>query len=1065
MCINHFDFLLKRCIFAPYLKKPNMGKGTRTALVLLTTLVVLICIYCLSFTFKVNAIESNAEALAEKSIPMQNLEARFPQDTLAQFLYKDSIDQSRINFKNRYLDSISTEKVFLWNTFKQCKEQQLNLGLDLQGGMSVVLQVSLKELILSLSDNNNDPKFKQALDNAELKMASSSDDYVTLFIKAFKELKPNDKLATIFATRNSQDDKITFESTDGDVEKYIRKQSADAINTTYNIINSRINQFGTKEPTIRLDANKGRIIVEIAGVDNPARVRKLLQATANLEFWETYKATEIAKSINDANTALKTYLDNQKDLGKDSAALSKASDILNGITDSSAVKANPLTGKKEGKTDSTAIKAKQFEDFKNENPLFSVLQPAVDNDNKFQESPIIGYVSSLDTAKLTEYLNIEDVKNVFPKDLSFTYSAKSFGDKQKFYSVYALKRNTSNGKAPLDGTVITQANKDVDQFGQIVVSMRMSTIGGKVWRDLTRKAAANKDGNGKGACIAIVLDNQVYSAPAVDNEIDGGSSQISGGFDDVEALDLANVLKTGKLPASARIIEEVLVGPSLGADATRAGLISLGVSLLLIVLFMLFFYSSAGAIANIVLLLNLFLIIGIMAAFGSTLTLPGLAGLVLTMGIAVDANVIIYERVKEELRLGKGLLIAAQEGFKHSLSAILDGNITTLLTGIILAWIGVGPVKGFAITLIIGIFTTLFTALLLSKIIIERRLEKGKSLEFQTSWTKNFLQGYNFDFIGKRKITYAISTVIIILGIASFATRGFEMGIDFKGGREYKVRFEKPVNTADVSKELTKTLGDGSIVKRYGAENQVKITTSYLIDKPGKEIDGKVETAVYEGLKKFLPNTSFETFKRVNEMSASKVDPTISVDFRNSSIMATILSLIVIFIYILIRFRKYGYSIGAIAATAHDAFVVLALFSILHGIVPFAMEVDATFIAALLTVIGYSLNDTVIIFDRLREYLKLRPNADMKDTMNAAINSTLSRTFNTAFTVFIVVFILFLFGGSALKAFSFAMLIGVVVGCYSSIFIASPIMFDLDKDHDSYKVGGTMTTRPPSHKK
>ncbi len=1046
-----------------------MGKGTRTALVLLTTLVVLICIYCLSFTFKVNSIESKAEALAEKSVPMENLDARYPQDTLAQFLYKDSIDQGRINFKNRYLDSISTEKVFLGNTYKQCKEQQLNLGLDLQGGMSVVLQVSLKELLQSLSDNNRDPKFREALDVAEQQMSSSSDDYVTLFIKQFKKLKPNDKLASIFATRNSQEDKISFESSDADIEKYIRKQSADAITTTYNIINSRINQFGTKEPTIRLDPGKARITVEIAGVDNPARVRKLLQATANLEFWETYKATEIAKSINDANTGLRTYLENKKDAGKDSSTLAKVSNILNAststTTDSAAKAINPLTGKMEGNSsDSTAIKAKQFEEFQNENPLFSVLQPAVDEENKFQASPIIGYVSALDTAKLTEYLSLDEVKSAFPKELVFAYSAKSFGDKQKYFSVYALKKNTNNGKAPLDGSVITQATKDVDQMGQIVVSMRMNTLGGKTWRDLTRKAANNKDFNNKGACIAIVLDNQVYSAPTVDNEIDGGSSQISGGFDDQEAMDLANVLKTGKLPASARIIEEVLVGPSLGADATKAGLLSLGASLVLIILFMIFFYSSAGVIANLVLMLNLFLIIGIMAAFGSTLTLPGLAGLVLTMGIAVDANVIIYERVKEELRLGKGLLVSAQEGFKHSLSAILDGNITTLLTGVILFWIGIGPVKGFAITLIIGIFTTLFTALLLSKIIILRRLESGKSLEFQTPWTKNFLHGINIDFIGKRKITYVISTIFIIIGCISFVTKGFEMGIDFKGGREYKVRFEKPVNTAEVSKALTKTLGEGSIVKQYGAANQVKITTSYLIDKPGKEIDEQVEKAVYNGLINYIPNTSFETFKRVNEMSVSKVDPTISVDFRNSSILATLLSLVTIFIYILIRFRRYGYSIGAIASTAHDAFFVLALFSILHGIVPFAMEIDATFIAALLTVIGYSLNDTVIIFDRLREYIKLKPNAPMKDTMNEAINSTLSRTFNTAFTVFIVVFILFIFGGSALKAFSFAMLIGVVVGAYSSVFIATPLMYDLDKNHDGYKEAAG-TTKTISKKK
>lgn len=1020
-----------------------MGKGTRSALVILTTLVVLICIYCLSFTFKVNSIESKAVALAEKSIPMENLEKRYPGDQLAQFLYEDSIQQERIGFKNRYLDSISNEKVFLWNTYKMCKEQQLNLGLDLQGGMSVVLQVSIKELLQSLSDNNRDPKFNKALDIAEQRMATSSDDYLTLFFKAYKELDPNGKLATFFATRNSKDDKITYESSNSDIESYVRKQAADAINTTYNILHTRIDQFGTKEPTIRLDANRGRIIVEIAGVDNPARVRRLLQATANLEFWETYKATEIAKSINDANTALKNYVDTQKDLGKDSAAAEKAKNLLTGGTEDTSKAVNPLTGKKDTKADTS--QAKKFEQFKNENPLFAILQPAVDNNNQFQASPIIGYVSTLDTAKLSADLNNPDVRAVFPKDIDFMYSAKSFGDKQKYLTLYAIKKNTNNGKAPLDGSVITQARQDYDPNGQVTVSMQMNTIGGRAWRDLTRKNVGNN--------IAIVLDNQVYSAPNVNGEIDGGNSQINGGFDVQEATDLANVLKTGKLPASARIIEEVLVGPSLGKQAIHAGIISLIVSFILIVLFMIFFYSSAGIVADIVLLLNLFMIIGLMAGFGSTLTLPGLAGIVLTLGMAVDANVIIYERVKEELRLGKSLVIAAQEGFKHSLPAILDGNITTLLTGIILAWIGMGPIKGFAITLIIGILTTLYTTLLLSRVIIEKRLESGKIINFQTPWTKNFLHGHNFDFIGKRKITYSISIIIIIIGVISFVTRGFEMGIDFKGGREYKVRFERPVNTVEVSQALTKTIGEGTIVKQFGSANQVKITTSYLIDKPGKDIDNKVETAVYEGLQKFLPNTSFETFKRVNEMSSSKVDPTISVDFRNTSIIATLFSLVVIGIYLLLRFKHKGYSIGAIASTAHDAFVILALFSLLHGIVPFAMEVDSTFIAAILTVIGYSLNDTVIIFDRLREYLNLKPNADMKDTMNEAINSTLSRTFNTAFTVFIVVFILFLFGGSTLKSFSFAMLIGVVVGCYSSIFIASPIMYDLDNDHSKYTSG------------
>lgn len=1023
-----------------------MGKGSRTSLIILTTVIVLICIYCLSFTFKVNSIERDALSFAEKGIPMQDPAKLYPGNQLSQFLYEDSIHQKRVTLKNRFLDSIANEKVYLWNTYKACKEQQLNLGLDLQGGMSVVLQVSLKELLQSLSDNNRDPKFSKALDLAEQRAVTANEDYLSLFFKAYKELNPDGKLAQLFSTRNNKDD-LTIESSDADVQKFIRKQSDDAITRTYNIIQSRIDQFGTKQPTVTLEPNKGRITVEIAGVDNPARVRKLLQATANLEFWETYKATELAKSINDANTALKNYLDTQKDLGKDSSELASVKNVLTGLTDSTE-EVNPLSGAKTVKSDTS--QEKKIEEFRNENPLFAVLQPALDDQNRFQESPVIGYVSALDTAQLTEYLTNPEVRATFPKDVEFLLSAKSFGEKQKYYSIYAIRKNTNNGKAPLDGSVVTQARQDYDQNGQIVVSMQMNTLGGKDWRDLTRKNAESK------GHIAIVLDNQVYSAPTVNDEIAGGNSQISGGFDIAEATDLANVLKTGKLPASARIIEEELVGPSLGAQSIRSGLLSLGASFLLVVSFMVLFYSTAGIVANLVLLLNLFLIIGLMAAFGFTLTLPGIAGIVLTLGMAVDANVIIYERVKEELRGGKGLWVSVQEGFKHSLSAILDGNITTLLTAIILAVIGIGAVRGFAITLIIGIATTLFTAVLLTKMIVDFRMERNKELSYFTSFTKNFLQGIHFDFIGKRKITYAISTIVIIIGLISFATRGFELGIDFKGGREYKVRFEKGVNTNEVRDALNKTLGNGTVVKQFGSSNQVKITTSHLINQTGKEIDGKVEEAVFKGLNKFLPNTSIETFKRVNLMSSTKVDPTISQDFKRSSILATVLSLIVIFIYILIRFRKYGYSVGAIAATAHDAFIVLALFSILHGIVPFALEIDATFIAAILTVIGYSLNDTVIIFDRLREYLKMRPNANMKDTMNEAINSTLSRTFNTAFTVFIVVFILFLFGGSVLKGFAFAMLLGVLIGVYSSVFIASPIMYDLDKNHDKYKENHTV---------
>jgi SecD/SecF fusion protein len=1019
-----------------------MSKGTRIFIVAFTSLIVLLCIYYLSFTFKVNSIEKEAIKIAEQKVKMDNPKSRYPNNELMQFLYEDTVRQERVNYKNRYLDSIQNEKVYLGSTYKQAKEQQLNLGLDLQGGMSVVLQVSLKELLMSMSDDNRDPNFIKALEQAELQMQSSQDDYISLFENAYKKLNPNGKLAPIFATRQYTD-RIKFTSSDNDVLKVIREEAASAIQRTYSIITSRIDQFGTKQPTVTLDPNKARITVEIAGVDNPARVRKLLQATANLEFWETYKANQIGNSLNKANDALKVVLGNQKSTTKDTTK-----NLLDNILESSTTvkdTAKDILGNvgKTKKVDTS--QAAKIEEYKTENPLFSIMMPSVDNNNRYSESPMVGYVRALDTALLNQYLSYPEVLDAFPKDIAFMYSLKPLGDqddpknKVKFFGVYAIKKGSTDGDAPLDGSAVTDSRKDIDQSGQVVVNMQMNGEGARTWSDLTKRNVGN--------FVAIAVDNQIVSAPIVNTQIDGGNSVIQGGFTQEEAQDLSNMLKIGKLPASAKIIEEELVGPSLGEQSIRAGLIALGASILLIFIFMMVFYSSGGLIASLMMILNLFLIIGLMAGlpFGFTLTLPGIAGLVLTLGMAVDANVIIYERIKEEIRAGKTLIASMQDGFKHSLAAIIDGNITTLITGLILGIIGMGPITGFAVTLCIGILTTLFTAVLLTKLFVDFQADRGKTYNYVTSYTQNFLQGHNFDFIGKRKISYIISSTVIVLGIISMFTKGFDLGIDFEGGREYRVRFEKPVNSSEIRNELDKVLGNGTVVKQFGAANQVKVTTKYLIKKNNKETDEKVEKAVYNGLKKYLGNTTYENFKIANVLSSTKVDPSISVDFRNSSIKATIFSLIAIFIYILIRFRKYGYSVGAVAATLHDALIVVCLFSILHGILPFPLEVDQTFIAAILTIIGYSINDTVIIFDRLREYLSENPKANMKDTMNAAINSTLSRTFNTAFTVFIVVFILFLFGGSVLKAFSFAMLLGVVVGIYSSVFIASPIMYDLDK--------------------
>jgi SecD/SecF fusion protein len=680
-----------------------MSKGTRIFIVAFTSLIVLLCIYYLSFTFKVNSIEKEAIKIAEQKVKMDNPKSRYPNNELMQFLYEDTVRQERVNYKNRYLDSIQNEKVYLGSTYKQAKEQQLNLGLDLQGGMSVVLQVSLKELLMSMSDDNRDPNFIKALEQAELQMQSSQDDYISLFENAYKKLNPNGKLAPIFATRQYTD-RIKFTSSDNDVLKVIREEAASAIQRTYSIITSRIDQFGTKQPTVTLDPNKARITVEIAGVDNPARVRKLLQATANLEFWETYKANQIGNSLNKANDALKVVLGNQKSTTKDTTK----NLLVNILESSTTVKdtSKDILGNVGKTKKADTSQAAKIEEYKTENPLFSIMMPSVDNNNRYSESPMVGYVRALDTALLNQYLSYPEVLDAFPKDIAFMYSLKPLGDqddpknKVKFFGVYAIKKGSTDGDAPLDGSAVTDSRKDIDQSGQVVVNMQMNGEGARTWSDLTKRNVGN--------FVAIAVDNQIVSAPIVNTQIDGGNSVIQGGFTQEEAQDLSNMLKIGKLPASAKIIEEELVGPSLGEQSIRAGLIALGASILLIFIFMMVFYSSGGLIASLMMILNLFLIIGLMAGlpFGFTLTLPGIAGLVLTLGMAVDANVIIYERIKEEIRAGKTLIASMQDGFKHSLAAIIDGNITTLITGLILGFIGMGPITGFAVTLCIGILTT-----------------------------------------------------------------------------------------------------------------------------------------------------------------------------------------------------------------------------------------------------------------------------------------------------------------------------------------------------------------------
>jgi SecD/SecF fusion protein len=1012
------------------------GKGFIRVIALL---LVAICTYQLLFTWKANQIEKQAISLSEANVPSKDANALFPDNPVQQFLYKDSIQKARVEFKNRYLDSLAPEEVFLGSTFRKVKENQLNLGLDLRGGMSAVLQVNIKELLASLSDNNNSPVFIDALNTAESQLSQSTDDFITLFVRALKEKNPTAKLSDYFANRNNSTS-ITSTSTDEQVLKYIREESANAIQRTYNIISTRVDQFGLMQPNITLEPRKGRITVEIGGVDNPVRIRKMLQATASLEFWETYKANEIGSSFNDANEALKLYLQIERSgVKKDTSKILSdtavsASQTLDDIIGTTANKDSSSKAKSNTPLDSLAQRQKAMEDF----PLFSVLIPAIDQNNQFVASPIIGSALNIDTAKVNMYLNVPDVKSKFPKDIAFMWSAKPRGDKNNLFDLYAIKKRPNTDKPYMDGSAVVSSKPDGDQFGNVTISMKMSNEGASKWKKMT--------GSNVGRNIAIVVDDAVYSAPNVSEEIGGGSSSISGSFTQEEATDLSNILKIGKLPASATIVEEEMVGATLGSESITAGLLSMVAGFGLVVAFVIFFYSSGGVIATIALIMNMFLIIGIMATMGSTLTLPGIAGIVLTMGMAVDANVLIYERIKEELRLGHSLSKAIENGFKFSLPAIVDSNVTTMITGIILFFIGMGPIKGFATTLIIGIITTLFTALLISHLLIDRWMSRGKGIKVSNKITENFLIHNNIDFIGKRKITYMISAILLIVGVISFATKGFELGVDFVGGREYKVRFEQPISTQNIKSDLDKVFGGGTIVKTIGSANQFKITTSYLINKKSSESDHLADNALYNGVKNYLPaNTNFETFKQINLLSQQKVDPTISVDIIKSSTWAVLLSILGIFMYILIRFRSLGYSLGAIVSTAHDAILMLVLFSLLHGILPFSLEIDQTFIAAILTVIGYSLNDTVIIYDRLREYLSVKNDKPMAVNMNAAINSTLSRTFNTSFTTLITLTILFIFGGESLRSFSFAMMIGVAIGTYSSIFVAAPIMYDFER--------------------
>ena len=984
-------------------------------------LLLLASLWQLSFTLVTNRQENKAQKYAEAKAEAAMNSAAFGKIAEAdKAFYLDSIKKVE---SRRYIDSISSEKIYLGYTFKDVQSKSINLGLDLKGGMNVMLQVQLEDLVRALASGNTTPEFTNALALAKERSVDSRNDFITLFAEAWKETSNGMPLAQIFGTYEMRD-KISPESTDEQVIEVIRAESESAISNSFNVLRNRIDRFGVTQPNIQKLGNSGRILVELPGVKEPERVRKLLQGTASLEFWATYPNEEIEGYLAEANALLAEM---------QSAEAAPAVEAEETVEAEDALLAEELK-QAENETAAEAEMLKQ-------NPLFSLLQPS-----GARGYACIGYAHYADTAQINKIFAMPQIKQLFPPEFKpmWTVKASEMDANGNIFELVAIKATSRDGKAPLDGGVVTDARVQYGNTGASPqVSMSMNTEGANIWARMTKENI--------GRQIAIVLDGMVYSYPNVQNEITGGSSQITGNFTLEEAEDLANVLKSGKLPAPATIIQEQVVGPSLGAESINAGLISFVIAFILVLLYMLFFYRGAGLVADIALLCNVVLLFGTLVSFGAVLTLPGIAGLVLTLGMAVDANVIIYERIKEELRAGKGLSKAVADGYSNAYSAIIDGQITTLLTGIVLFVFGSGPVQGFATTLIIGIITSVLTSIFITRIIFDDRIVKGKNITFDSKLTRNFLQNTHVDFIGKKKIAYIVSGALIVISLVSIFTKGFTYGVDFTGGRTYVVRFDTNVTAEEVRAAALEEFDGAVEVKQFGGDSQMKITTQYLVENESTEADAEVENKLYNSLKGFFAtDLTFEEFTSTLDnpngiISSDKVGPTIANDITRDAFIAVILALIVIFGYIAVRFRGWTWGLGGVTGLAHTALIVIGFFSLFSGILPFSLDIDQTFIAAILTIIGYAINDTVVIFDRIREYKELHPKADFRQNVNEALNSTLSRTMNTSLTTLVTMLAIAIFGGEVIRGLAVALILGIVIGTYASIFIATPIMYDVTK--------------------
>ncbi|MBQ8853427.1 MAG: protein translocase subunit SecDF [Alistipes sp.] len=967
---------------------------------LVAILLALACVYQLTFSLKTRSVEKDAVEYA----------ATFPAE-------------EQVAMEQYYLDSIQNKVVYNIGlaqfTYKQCKEKEINLGLDLKGGMNVMLEIQVEDVVKSLAGHSkDDPAFVAAIEKAAQALKEGSGDYIGTFAEAYAEASNGGKLVDIFLSPDRKD--IQPGMSDDEVVKILRQETEDAISASFNIIRSRIDHFGVMQPNIQRLPNSNRILVELPGVKEPERVRKLLQGTASLEFWTTYNGAELLPSLLRADAAVKAL-------------------AAQGIATES-VEATDLTAEVAAAGEAAEASSRYSRE---QNPLLALLSP------DYAGGAVLGAAVAADVATINKYLALPEVRDCFPADIAFKWGIKGEPMFDNRLCLYAIKVERADGKAPLDGGVISDARATYAQTGaDAEVSMSMNSNGITEWAQLTA--------DNIGKCIAIVLDGYVYSAPVVRNKIEGGNSSITGNFTIQEAQDLANVLKSGKVPAPARIIQDTVVGPSLGQESINSGLMSFVIAFILVLLYMGLFYKTAGWMAAVALVTNVFLLIGFLVSFGAVLTLPGIAGIVLTMGMAVDSNVIIFERIKEELRAGKGISAAIKDGFANAYSAIIDGNLTTIITGIVLYIFGNGPVQGFATTLIIGIITSLFCSIFITRLLIEWIVARKGSVSFSRSWSENWLTNFKFDFIGKRKMSYIISGVVILVSVVSLFIQGLNLGVEFTGGRTFVVRFDQDVTAEQVRAQLTDAFADAEDaanasfeVKQYGDKNQMRIVTQYKHDDTSEATTEEVEKLIYNALKPLYSyDITLDGFKNTQDdvngiVSADKIGPAIAKDMTTGALFAVFFSLIAIGLYITLRFKKWQWATGATAALAHDTFIVIGLFSICYAFMPFNLEIDQAFIAAILTIIGYSINDTVVIFDRIREYNTLYPKRNIRENINNALCSTLARTLNTSGTTLVTLLAIFVFGGATIRGFVFALLIGIIVGTYSSLFIATPLAYDM----------------------